>query len=211
MHDIGQLIAVLAIAVLAPIIVAIYMANRVDKRHREDRAADWQREDEKEAKRLKAAEKVAARAETAASDLAASQKKIADQAAVAAELLVASNERAAANAELTLGKLDQIDKQAKRIHTLVNSDMTAARQEQLDQIRITVTVLKRVIDLAAKNGIKPDKQDVESLARAESRVAELESILADRAHQMQLVEAERERLSKSGETEIEEAASKEGR
>jgi hypothetical protein len=211
MHDIGQLIAVLAIAVLAPIIVAIYMANRVDKRHREDRAADWQREDEKEAKRLKAAEEVAARAETAASDLAASQKKIADQAAVAAELLVASNERAAANAELTLGKLDQIDKQAKRIHTLVNSDMTAARQEQLDQIRITVTVLKRVIDLAAKNGIKPDKQDVESLARAESRVAELESILADRAHQMQLVEAERERLSKSGETEIEEAASKEGR
>jgi hypothetical protein len=89
-------------------------------------------------------------------------------------------------------KLDQIDLQAKRIHTLVNSDMTAARQSELDQTRAMVVVLRRVIDLAQSRKTPPDQKDVVALEAAETRVVDLEGILADRLHQMHEVEAEQQ-------------------
>jgi hypothetical protein len=181
-----SLIGVLAVGVLAP----AWLLSRTEKIHREDREADWERQD-----------KVAEKAAKAAEDLATSQKKIADQAAVAAQLLVdaqaetirRTNEVAAAAAERDSQvalQLSRIDAQAQRIHTLVNSDMTAARQSERDQTIAMTAVLRKVIALAESRGQVPDETDIQALAAAERRVTELDQILADRLAQMRVVEAE---------------------
>jgi hypothetical protein len=133
--------------------------------------------------------------------LAASQAKIADQAAKAASLLVAAQEEtirrtnevadlvAERDAKQAL-KLEQIDAQAKRIHTLVNSDMTAARESERHQAQEMSVVLRRIVALAESHGLKPDQADVEALATAEARSTELDQILADRMAQQRIVEAE---------------------
>jgi hypothetical protein len=200
---IGGAIAIL-VAIFASITAPIILLRQTDQRRREDREADWARQD-----------KVAEKAEQAAKDLAASQKEIANKAAEAASLLVAAQERtiqradevarlAAEQAVIQGDKLDLIDAQAKRIHTLVNSDMTAARQSELDQTRTMIAqtqtmieVLVRVIALAQSRGQVPDPKDVsaltaarEALKEAQSRGTELEQILADRLQQMHEVEAE---------------------
>ena len=100
------------------------------------------------------------------------QDKVAAAAAAAA---------AAQGAALSAGvKLDDLSAQTARIHTLVNSDMTAARQEELDQAESLIVVLKRVIKLVEDRGTEPDPADVETLARTQRRRDQLELILADR-------------------------------
>jgi hypothetical protein len=163
---------------------------RQDRQHREDRDAEWARQDE-----------VALKAERATVELAASQKRIADQAAVAAKLLADAQAEtirrtnevatlAAERDEKVAGQLSRIDAQARRIHTLVNSDMTAARQSERDQTQAMITVLRKVIKLAEDRGLVPEDADVDSLQLAEQRVVDLDRILADRMQQMRAVEEE---------------------
>lgn len=105
-------------------------------------------------------------------------------AATAARMLRQQQEMAEAAAEQaeTAGvKLDAI-------HTLVNSDMTAARQSELDQTRVLLAVLRRVVHLSRARGQDPEAADLEALDSAEARAAELERMLADRLHQLRQVE-----------------------
>jgi hypothetical protein len=199
-------------------VAPIILLSRTDKRnredraealaqHREDRDADWARQDQAAALLLAKQEEQAAAAAKAATDLAASQKEIADKASEAAQLLADAQAEtirrseevsaaAAREAELAAQRdtanslaLQKIDAQAQRIHTLVNSDRTAAWQSQRDQTVVMVAVLRRVIALAESRGQAPDQQDVDALAIAERRVAELDAILADRQVQLRIVEA----------------------
>jgi len=140
--------------------------------HREDRDAEWARQDQ-----------VALKAERATVELAASQKRIADQAETAANLAAERDAKVA-------GQLSRIDAQARRIHTLVNSDMTAARQSERDQAQAMITVLRKVITLAEERGLVPEESDIDALQAAEQRVVDLDRILADRMHQMRAVEEE---------------------
>lgn len=199
-----SLIAVICVAVFSSVTAPLILAHRTEKMHREDRQADWDRQDRAAALLLAKQEEQAAATEKARVDLAASQKRIADQAATAAQLLAEaqaetirrSDEVAALAAErddLMTARLAQIDAQAKRIHTLVNSDMTAARQSERDQTEAMVVVLRKVITLAEDRGLVPEPLDVQALQTAERRVAELDQILADRMTQMRAVEAEADR------------------
>jgi hypothetical protein len=186
MVDIALIASITSATVLAigsSITAPAILLHRTEKMHKQDREAEWARQDQ------------------AAADLIASQKVIADKAAEAAELLLASNREsiqrtdevarvAEATASRTDAKLDQLDLQTKRIHILVNSDMTAARQAQLDQARIMVLTLERVIRLAKDRGQDPDPRDVEELTEARENISNLEGILADRLSQMRQVEAE---------------------
>ena len=140
--------------------------------HREDRDAEWARQDQ-----------VALKAERATVELAVSQKRIADQAETAANLAAERDAKVS-------GQLSRIDAQAHRIHTLVNSDMTAARQSERDQAQAMITVLRKVITLAEERGLVPEESDVDSLQVAEQRVMDLDRILADRMQQMRAVEEE---------------------
>jgi hypothetical protein len=208
------LIVVGLVAVFTSVTAPLILAHRTEKMHREDREADWARQDRAARLLLEKQDEQAAAAAKAATDLAASQKEVADQAAQAASLLVDAQaetirrsdqvaELAAERDGQVTKKLDLIDAQAKRIHTLVNSDMTAARQGQLDQTRAMIVqtktmiaVLTKVVQLAESRGQKPDPEDVRELSAAqealdssEERAHDLEQILADRMHQMQKVEA----------------------
>jgi hypothetical protein len=73
----------------------------------------------------------------------------------------------------------------KDIHTLVNSDMTAARQAELTTTRLLAAALRR---LAA---VRPQDVDLaEAIAAADARAMELEQILADRLVAQRKVEAD---------------------
>lgn len=87
-------------------------------------------------------------------------------------------------------KLDAIDAQARRIHTLVNSDMTAARQGELDQVRSTLIILRRVVAIARAGAGEPEPGDLEEIERLAARATELEQILADRLAAARAVEDE---------------------
>lgn len=111
------------------------------------------------------------------------QDKVAAAAAAAAA--------AAQGAALSAGvKLDDLSAQTARIHTLVNSDMTAARQEELDQAEALIVVLKRVVKLAEDKGIEPETADIEALTRTQRRRDQLELILADRLERFHASEAQ---------------------
>jgi hypothetical protein len=94
------------------------------------------------------------------------------------------------SADTAAGKLDDLYVQTQRIHTLVNSDMTAARQEELDQAEALIVVLQRVLRLAKDRGAVPDPADIEMLARTQHRRDQLELILADRLAQFRASEAQ---------------------
>ena len=80
--------------------------------------------------------------------------------------------------------------QLRQIHTLVNSDMTAARQGELDQTRVSLILLRKVVAMAETAGRVATADELAAIEETEKRVTELESILADRLAQMKIVEAE---------------------
>jgi len=159
-------LAVIAlVAVFTSVTAPLILVRRSEQMHREDLQADYQRQD-----------RIAAVAAGTAAAMLAVQRDMAQAMAI-------RDDRASA-------KLDLINAQAQSIHTLVNSDMTAARQSELDQTRAMLTVLRRVVDLSKARGQAPDPRDLDALAAAETRATELEQILADRLYQLRQVEAD---------------------
>jgi hypothetical protein len=155
-------------AALSPIVQA-RIANRQRQRERDEDRADRK--------------EVAAKVDAAA-----------DQAREAARLLSDAQ-------QVTISKTDEVATEAKaataetrsqlkQIHTLVNSDMTAARQGELDQVRLNLTTLRKVVLLGAEMGRPPADEDSVAIETAEARIKELEGILADRLSQMRVIEAE---------------------
>ena len=63
------------------------------------------------------------------------------------------------------------------IHTLVNSDMTAARQSELNQTRLTLATMRKVVAISKT---PPSPEDLAAIESTESRILELETIIADR-------------------------------
>jgi len=144
----GWTIALIAAGqILALAALQGWITSRKEKRDREARAQekleDWRRQDEV-AKRV-------ADAATAVSEVAR----------VAAE----SDKRMTA-------KLDEGLEQGKAIHTLVNSDMTAARTAERAALKLLV------IQLVKHNKLSEAEQD--EIVRVEKRINELDQILADR-------------------------------
>jgi hypothetical protein len=152
------------------------IAARKDKRDALQKAAerkeDYERQDLVAARVAAAAAEVTKRAEL----LIESQKEVAR---VAAE----SDTR-------TRGALQAIDQQTKKIHVLVNGDMTAARENERDQTRLTLLALKRVQALSQNLGLPVNEDEICAIQEAEARIDKLDGILADRhAAQKSLEEA----------------------
>jgi hypothetical protein len=134
--------------------------------HREDQLADYQRQDA-----------VAKHASDTATALAEQQETIIRQQHEAGEA-------ARIRDDTSHVLLSRIDAQAERIHTLVNSEMTAAREEEMQQAEKMIVILKRVIAAARSKGANPDPEDLAALALVQDRRDTLEQILADRMHQL---------------------------
>ncbi len=117
---VAGLIAGIIVALFTSVTAPIMLARRVNQEHREDRDADWARQD-----------KVAAHAAEAAALLAANQTE-------AARLLKANNEQVAETASITQAQLTEI-------HIAVNSTLTARMTETLDALRAQYALMKRLI------------------------------------------------------------------
>lgn len=157
---------------------ALAAAQAIADLKREEKLEDWRRQDE-----------VADRAAKAAAEV----KIVAKQAADAADLLVAAQKEtiartdevariAAENDRHITEKLEEGLEQGRKIHILVNSDMTAARTAERDSLKLLVIALKRLAG--------SDEIDTDEIGRVEKRIAELDQILADRHAAQEKVEAE---------------------
>jgi len=88
--------------------------------------------------------------------------------------------------------LKVIDKQGKQIHILVNSDMTAARTSERDQVQSTLVALKRVQVLNRKLKIVDTPEELETLESTKNRIIELNAILSDREAAFRLLTKQEE-------------------
>ncbi len=111
----------------------------------------------------------------------ARQDAVASQAAKAAELLLAQNKVVAETATTTNEKLDVI-------HTLVNSNMTAAMQAEYDATVRELAMMREVIRLNKVAGTEPSVEATAAVDATEIKVGELKATLEDRLRQAQVVE-----------------------
>lgn len=190
-----SLVGVLTVGVLVPIglLARTEKVRREDlvnaaQQHREDRAAEWARQDEVAARAEQARRDLAAvqeatanrAAEAAAALMAAqkesidAQKEVARQAAVAADLLVENNKLVAETARETGRKLDTI-------HTLVNSNMTAAMQAEHDAVKRELAMMREVMELRRAGGQEPGDDTIAAIGATEAKLRDLAAALAERA------------------------------
>jgi len=98
----------------------------------------------------------------------AREDEVASKAAVVADTLIVSNERAARSAEQANGKLDVI-------HTLVNSNMTAAMEAQLVALQGQLVMMMRLAEIA-----DPTVNEAAAIKAVQGQIAELTATLRDR-------------------------------
>ncbi len=148
-------------SILTPIVVGSfqYLIRRKELLHAEERQ-----------------DAVAVQAAEAARLLAERQDQAADKAAEAAELLLAANERVAQTAQSTNDKLDTI-------HTLVNSNMTAALQAEFDATVREEAMMQEVIELKRAAGREPSETAQAALITTRAKIAELSANLTTRLEQ----------------------------
>src|SRR5678816_1183338 len=128
----------------------------------------------------RAASKAAAQAVIVAAKADSAAKKVevvAVQTAKAADLLVASNDKIATTvAETTKSQGAKLD----QIHILVNSNMTASMQSELDYARANLVLLLEVAALRKAQGEQPSIEATGVADTTRKRIAELEAQLDDR-------------------------------
>jgi hypothetical protein len=159
-EDLAPLLVALLVAVVGPFLLT-WLTGR---QRRAEKMQDYKRQDE-----------VAERAAL-----------VAEKAEQAAQLLVEDNKRvaslAAAAALKTTGQLE-------KIHTLVNSNMTAAMQAELDATTREAAMMRIVIGLRAEKGDPPSPDATAALARTDQRIGELRAALEDRHEAQAKVDA----------------------
>jgi len=172
-----QFVAIVAgiiVALIAPALLAINTARLATLSKRQD----WARQD-----------LVAARLEKKQDDIAKAAQKTAD-------LLVKAQEETIRRTDVVAKRAreadDDIQAQLKQIHTLVNSDMTAARKAELVAVETALGLLNRVIAINHRAGMPISSDDRESKDDKETRIEELKTIIADRNAQMVEVEHEKQ-------------------
>jgi hypothetical protein len=142
--------------------------NRRDKERKED----WDRQDA-----------VANQAREAARLLLNAQKESISRTDEVAKVAAETNKN-------IQSQLVEVSDQGRKIHALVNSDMTAARTNERNQTVLTLAALKRVQLLSTNLGIGADQKEIEAIREAELRIKELDAILADRLAAQHALDAE---------------------
>lgn len=172
-----------AVQLLAMALVTGWIADRHARRDAElkglEKAEDYARQD-LVAARVAAAAKQAA---DAAALLLKAQKDTIARTEEVARLAAETDKR-------ITNKLDQTIEQGKKIHILVNSDMTAARTAERDSAVLLLIALKRL------SGSEANEAELEEINKVEKRIEELNQILADRlAAQHRVDDEERLRIA----------------
>jgi hypothetical protein len=108
------------------------------------------------------------------------QDEVANRAAHAAELLLAQNHKVALASEKTLEQLGVI-------HVLVNSNMTAAMQAELDATIREHAGLIEIVELKKQHGDKPTTHALAVIESTDKRISELRANLDDRLKQSAVI------------------------
>ena len=167
-----------AFAMVTAIFAPWLMASQLNRNARKVKEEDYKRQDE-----------VAARVEQIAGRTNAKQDESARLAQEAARLLLIHNikadeaaERAEASAAVRDAKLDQI-------HTLVNSNLTAALKDQLDARKAMLALLLETVGTKKEIGAEPSADMMALIDDAQKKVAELEAVMLDRLKQTDMATA----------------------
>lgn len=136
-----------------------------EERERRLRAEDYARQDARDAK-----------IEEAARLLVERQDQVAAQTKQTADLLAANNEKVAATAKIHEAKLDQI-------HTLVNSNLTAALEAELAAHRSGLMALKELAEYRIAHNEPVSETTARRIEETEAAITGKSSELADRLRQ----------------------------
>ncbi len=175
-------IAIALIAAMQVVLLTIVQSAVLARKDRRDadlrsreKAEDYKRQDEVAARVAAAAREAAGAAELL---LRAQHETIARTDEVA---------RLAAEADARIAaQLTESLEQGKKIHILVNSDMTAARTAQRDSLKLLLLALRRISVTAGASSA----DEADEIAKVEKRIIELDQILADRLAAQRRVDAE---------------------
>jgi hypothetical protein len=138
--------------------------------HRSEKKQDYARQDA-----------VAANAAEAARKLSIRQDQTAAKADIVAESLLASNERVAETAKTAADGLVVTNTKLDLIHTLVNSQMTAAMEAELMATQRELAMMREVVSLKTAAGHEPSTEALGEISATEKKVSELRAKLADRS------------------------------
>lgn len=128
---VATLVVSVCVAIGASITAPLILARQAERMRRQDREADWARQDQVAAK--------------------------------AAEAVGTAN-----------GKLDVI-------HDLVNSNLTAAMQAELDALETSAAMMREVIDLKKAAGRPPAQETIIALQAIDAKIAALKTAISNRS------------------------------
>lgn len=169
MLALSDTVIVAIVVAFSSVIAPVWLAHATGKQRRKEKAEDYAREDAVAARLLKA------------------QSETADAIVVANEATTrATREVGKAAAERTQvinGKLDVI-------HTLVNSQMTAALQAEFDAINLHLIALKEISSLKEEAGRTPSKEASALIKATQIKLDELREVLATRREQDAVAQAQ---------------------
>jgi hypothetical protein len=158
-------VEVILVAVIVSVIAPTVLGLLTNHQRRIEKREDWARQDQVAAEARRQQDEVAAQAQEAAS------------------LLLAQNAKVAASTEATQQKLDVI-------HILVNSNMTAAMQAELDATRRDLVSLREVARLNEEAGRPLSTEARTAINETAARIAKLDADLSDRLKQTQIADKE---------------------
>lgn len=171
------------IATLQVLLLAMWQTWSVAKAER--RAAEIRSEEKAEAYARE--DLVAARAALTAQHVAESsaalergQRDMMQHSANNVRVTQAANEQIVARLDTLDEQTKEIGGHAKKIHLLVNSEMTAAKTNERDQARLTLFALQRVKELSESLGVEATEAERQAIAVTEARIAELNTVIAER-------------------------------
>jgi alkylhydroperoxidase/carboxymuconolactone decarboxylase family protein YurZ len=155
----------LALAIAAPILL-LYFTERA--RHN-DRQQDYDRQDE-----------LMERAATAAESLAVSNKQLAE---IAVTSSVSVDRKLEVIPKVIQSTANETGRQLKQIHTLVNSNLTASMQGQLDATKRELVTLRELVALRKETGKDVDPKTLEQIVETEGLIERLAKMIAEREEQ----------------------------
>jgi hypothetical protein len=167
----SDIVVVAIIVAMSSIIVGIVPVTLNNRQRAKDRAED--RADRAE---------VAAAAKVVASEARETARLLRDETAKSRTRTDEVARLAEATAAGVTQQLTVLGEGVERVHKLVNSDMTAARRDELIGARATLEALQRA------NVVDPNPDDEAKIAAVADRIDELEAILADRLVQQRAVD-----------------------
>lgn len=175
-------VVAIIVIIISAIVSPVVIARVTEQARRKDKQEDWARQDAVAAQAADAALLLLEKQD----EIAQAAKQASQKAEAAATRLIETNERVGRqNAEAAMGINSKLDV----VHRLVNSNMTAAMQSELDAKKAQRAALRVVIGYKQSAGANVTDDEVE-INVLNVKIATLEATLTDRQIQQEIADAQ---------------------